>query len=90
MAEEELPLELVDKCIGLPVWIVMCNDQEFSGILLGFDDFVNVVLKDATEYSAGSPPVKLPKVLLHGRNVTMLIPGSVDGPAAPRSLTEEA
>lgn len=90
MAEEELPLELVDKCIGSPVWIVMSNDQEFSGTLLGFDDFVNVVLQDATEYSASSPPQKLSKVLLHGRNVTMLIPGAVDGPAAPRSLLGEA
>ncbi|XP_072350984.1 uncharacterized protein [Scyliorhinus torazame] len=35
-----LPLELVDKCIGSRIHIVMKNDKEIVGTLLGFDDFV--------------------------------------------------
>ncbi|XP_038665743.1 U6 snRNA-associated Sm-like protein LSm5 isoform X3 [Scyliorhinus canicula] len=45
-----LPLELVDKCIGSRIHIVMKNDKEIVGTLLGFDDFVNMVLEDVTEF----------------------------------------
>ncbi|XP_005673330.1 U6 snRNA-associated Sm-like protein LSm5 isoform X2 [Phacochoerus africanus] len=45
-----LPLELVDKCIGSRIHIVMKSDKEIVGTLLGFDDFVNMVLEDVTEF----------------------------------------
>ncbi|KAJ8957001.1 hypothetical protein NQ318_012168 [Aromia moschata] len=45
-----LPLELVDKCIGSRIHIIMKNDKEIVGTLLGFDDFVNMLLEDVTEY----------------------------------------
>ena len=45
-----LPLELVDKCIGSRIHIIMRNDKEIVGTLLGFDDFVNMVLEDVTEF----------------------------------------
>ena len=38
-----LPLELIDRCIGHKIWILMKSEKEFVGILKGFDDFVNVV-----------------------------------------------
>ncbi len=44
-----LPLELIDKCIGSSIWVIMKTDREFSGTLLGFDDYVNMVLEDVTE-----------------------------------------
>lgn len=45
-----LPLELVDKCIGSRIHIVMKSDKEIVGTLLGFDDFVNMVLEDVTDF----------------------------------------
>ncbi|MBN3313109.1 LSM5 protein, partial [Atractosteus spatula] len=36
-------LELVDKCIGSRIHIVMKNDKEIVGTLLGFDDFVSIL-----------------------------------------------
>lgn len=46
-----LPLsaELIDKCIGSRIWIVMRGDKELVGTLRGFDDYVNMVLDDVTE-----------------------------------------
>lgn len=38
-----LPLELVDKCIGSRIWIIMRGEKELVGTLRGFDDFVNIV-----------------------------------------------
>ena len=69
-----LPLELVDKCIGSRIWIIMkgvwiagfslnsADDKEIVGRLVGFDDFVNVVLEDVVEFEWTS----------EGRRVTRL------------------
>ncbi|KAL8616930.1 hypothetical protein ACOMHN_041849 [Nucella lapillus] len=76
------PSELVDKCIGSKLHIIMKNDKEIVGTLLGFDDYVNMVLEDVTEYestSEGRRVTKLDKLLLNGNNITMLVPGG-DGP----------
>ena len=36
-------VELVDKCIGSRIHIIMKNDKEIVGTLLGFDDFVSIL-----------------------------------------------
>ena len=35
--------ELVDKCIGSRIHIIMKNDKEIVGVLLGFDDYVSIL-----------------------------------------------
>ncbi|KAK4049569.1 RNA-binding protein lsm5 [Microbotryomycetes sp. JL201] len=69
-----LPLELVDKAIGSKIWVIMK-----TGTLLGFDDYVNMVLENVTEYEntpEGRKSVKLEgTTLLNGANVAMLVPG---------------
>ncbi len=79
-----LPLELVDKCIGSRIHIIMRSDKEVVGTLLGFDDFVNMVLEDVTEFeitSEGRRVTKLDQILLNGNNITMLVPGG-EGPVS--------
>ncbi|KAJ3318427.1 RNA-binding protein lsm5 [Boothiomyces sp. JEL0866] len=73
-----LPLELVDKCIGSQIWVLMKSEREFVGTLLGFDDFVNMVLTDVTEYERTVDGMKknhLENMLLNGNNIAMLVPG---------------
>ncbi|KAI8825184.1 uncharacterized protein EV422DRAFT_517781 [Fimicolochytrium jonesii] len=73
-----LPLELVDRCIGSRIWVLMKSEKEFAGTLLGFDDFVNMVLKDVTEYEntpEGRKTTHLDQMLLNGNNICMFIPG---------------
>jgi hypothetical protein len=51
------------------------NDKELFGTLLGFDDFVNMLLEDVTEYentSEGRRITKLDQILLNGNNITMV------------------
>ncbi len=36
-----LPLELIDKCIGSTIWILMKEDREIVGTLRGFDDYLS-------------------------------------------------
>uniref|UniRef100_A0A671Q6J8 U6 snRNA-associated Sm-like protein LSm5 n=1 Tax=Sinocyclocheilus anshuiensis TaxID=1608454 RepID=A0A671Q6J8_9TELE len=72
-----LPLELVDKCIGSRIHIVMKNDKEIVGTLLGFDDFLFLCVSEITP--EGRRITKLDQILLNGNNITMLIPGG-EGP----------
>lgn len=44
MAATILPLELVDRCVGSSIWVVMKTQREFVGTLLGFDDYVSTYL----------------------------------------------
>merc|ERR1711894_210896 len=77
-----LPLELIDKCIRSKLWIIMKNDKEIVGTLKGFDEFVNMVLEDVTEFEStpeGKRVTKLDQILLNGNNITMLVPGG-EGP----------
>lgn len=73
-----LPLELIDKCIGSRIQVIMKNEKEIIGTLVGFDDYVNMVLEDAVEYeitSDGKKKTKLEEILLNGNNITMMVPG---------------
>lgn len=73
MATALLPLELIDKCVGSYIWVIMKTGKEFAGTLEGFDDYVNMVLSDVTEYDyTGEPPTKMKKILLNGNNVCMV------------------
>merc|ERR1711865_1260441 len=73
-----LPLELIDKCIGSKMWVLMKGDKELVGTLKGFDDYVNMVLEHVTEYeitSEGKRITRLDSILLNGNNVALLVPG---------------
>ena len=53
----------------------MKSDKEIVGTLLGFDDFVNMVLEDVTEFEItpeGRRITKLDQILLNGNNITMV------------------
>ncbi|KAK4407320.1 Sm-like protein LSM5 [Sesamum angolense] len=41
-----LPSELIDRCIGSKIWVIMKGDKELVGTLRGFDVYVNMVLED--------------------------------------------
>ncbi|KAF9920591.1 RNA-binding protein lsm5 [Linnemannia zychae] len=74
----QLPLELIDACIGSKIWVIMKSEKEFTGTLKRFDDYVNMVLEDVTEFEntpEGRKTTKLEQILLNGNNICMLIPG---------------
>mmetsp|Transcript_27872 Transcript_27872/g.52794 ORF Transcript_27872/g.52794 Transcript_27872/m.52794 type:complete len:84 (+) Transcript_27872:231-482(+) len=78
MATKVMPLELIDKCIGSRLWVIMKNSKELCGTLRGFDDYVNMVLDDVTEYTmvdGVKEKTKLEQILLNGNNIAVLVPG---------------
>lgn len=73
-----LPSELIDRCIGSRIWVVMKGDKEIIGTLKGFDVYVNMVLEDVTEIEItpeGKRVTKLDQILLNGNNIAILVPG---------------
>ncbi|KAK5781104.1 RNA-binding protein LSM5 PWA37_002030 [Arxiozyma heterogenica] len=75
-----LPLEVIDKTINQPVWIILQSNREFTGTLIGFDDFVNVIVEDAKEWIVNEDQNELVmehkgRMLLSGNNIVMLVPG---------------
>lgn len=68
---EVLPLEIIDKSIGHRIKVLMTNEKEFTGTLVGFDDFVNMVLEDVEETDAEGTKKKM---LLNGGHVAMIVP----------------
>ncbi|KAL2463268.1 sm-like protein LSM5 [Forsythia ovata] len=76
-------LELIDRCIGSKIWVIMKGDKELVGTLRGFDVYVNMVLEDVTEYeitSEGRRITKLDQILLNGNNIAILVPGGSPDP----------
>ena len=74
-----LPLELIDKCIGSRIWVLMKGNKELVGTLRGFDDFVNMVLEDVTEIeilpTGERKETAVAQILLNGNNICTMVPG---------------
>ncbi|KAH7823847.1 U6 snRNA-associated Sm-like protein LSm5 [Monocercomonoides exilis] len=85
-----LPIDLVEKCIGSKIWILMRSDKEFVGTLKGFDDFLNVVLSDVDEFDPQPQGLykrnHLKQLLLNGTNIAVLIPGGT-GPSQEKLIS---
>ncbi|KAF8003671.1 hypothetical protein HF325_001119 [Metschnikowia pulcherrima] len=70
-----LPLEVIDRAIGSQIRVLLSNTKEFVGTLIGFDDFVNVVMRDVTEIGGEEGDgKKIRKMLLNGTQIAMLCP----------------
>jgi U6 snRNA-associated Sm-like protein LSm5 len=80
-----LPSELIDRCVGARIWVVMKGDKELEGTLRGFDAYVNMVLSDVEETEivpledgtggTATRVRKLEQILLNGNNIALLVPG---------------
>jgi len=75
-----LPLEVMDKCIGRKMWIIMKESKEFYGTLVGFDEFLNMNLEDCKEYDVKEGQQRtlvanLDSILLNGSHVSLMVPG---------------
>ena len=73
------PLDVLSGAIGQPVWLITKDPLEYTGTLLGFDEYVNVVLADAVAYepmpeSGLYSQEPLGTVLINGNVVEVIVP----------------
>lgn len=76
MTSTKLPLEILDKCIGSKIWIIMKGNREFAGKLRGFDDFFNMVLDEAVELSyrqGKTQRLECESLLLNGHDIVFVL-----------------
>lgn len=82
--EMPTPLQIVDLSLGSRIRVLMKDSREVTGILAGFDDYLNLILENAVATSIIPPTASsaaklqrdsLPQCLLAASNVCMIVPG---------------
>ena len=70
-----VPIKVLFKFLQLhatvQVWLFEQSDTRIQGTLVGFDEFMNVVLEDAVQIS-GDKERKIGKIMLKGDNITLI------------------
>lgn len=57
----------------IQVWLSDMVKLRIEGVLVGFDEYMNLVLEDACEYNVKSESRKpIGKILLKGENITLI------------------
>ncbi len=73
-AESSMVMRILEERLGKPVLIRLKNGRSFRGILHGFDQHVNLVLKDAEDVTEPNDVKKLGMIVLRGDNVVIISP----------------
>ena len=68
-----MPLSLLEKSMNKKVILLLKDSRLLVGTLVGFDDYLNMVLED-TEETNGENVKRLGVVILRGNNVVSISP----------------
>ncbi|MGC8515362.1 MAG: LSM domain-containing protein [Thermoplasmata archaeon] len=70
------PLEVLRKTITKPIMVDVRGNRSYSGILDGYDVYMNLVLKNAAETINGENKGVFDTILVRGDNVIYVSPSS--------------
>ena len=68
-----MPLSLLEKSMNKKVTLLLKDSRLLEGTLVGFDDYLNMVLEDTEETNADQVK-RLGTVILRGTNVVSIAP----------------
>lgn len=68
-----LPLKLLEKSVNRKISLLLKDNRVLEGKLMGFDEYMNMVLED-TEETKDEQVKRLGTVVLRGNNVVSIIP----------------
>ncbi len=68
------PLSVLNQAVGKNVMVELKGRKEYRGVLDGYDPHMNVVLKNAEEYTDGQLRRRLNIVIVRGDNVIYISP----------------
>lgn len=68
-----MPLNLLEKSLNKRISLLLKDNRLLEGRLMGYDDYMNMVLED-TEETLGEQVRRIGTVVLRGNNVVTIIP----------------
>jgi len=68
-----MPLSLLEKSVDKRVSLLLKDNRILEGTLIGFDDYLNMVLEN-TEETTADQVKRLGTVILRGNNVVSITP----------------
>ncbi len=68
-----LPLHLLEKSLNKTVSLLLKDNRILKGTLVGYDDYMNMVL-EGTEETQGDQVRRIGTVILRGNNVVTIVP----------------
>ncbi len=68
-----LPLNVLEKALNKTVSLLLKDNRVLKGTLVGYDDYMNMVLED-TEETMGDSVRRIGTVILRGNNVVTIVP----------------
>lgn len=68
------PLRSLQQKIGSQVSIRLKDGIKYIGTLKEYDNFMNLILSDTTEYEAGEETAKFEELFIRGNNVLFIDP----------------
>jgi len=66
-----LPLDVLEKSLNQKLLLLLKDSRNIEGKLLGYDEFMNLVLDDVEE-TKGETKRRLGKIILRGSNVVSI------------------
>lgn len=69
-----MPLALLEKTIDKRVSLLLKDSRVLEGKLVGYDEYMNMVLEETTERTAANEERRLGTVVLRGNNVVSISP----------------
>lgn len=69
-----MPLALLEKTIDKRVSLLLKDSRVLEGKLVGYDEYMNMVLEETTERTPANEERRLGTVVLRGNNVVSISP----------------
>lgn len=70
-----MPLSVLEKSVNKRVSLLLKDNRTLDGKLVGYDDYMNMVLEDAEE-TKDEQVRRIGTVILRGNNVVTIVPKS--------------
>lgn len=69
-----VPLKLLESALNRKVSLLLKDNRMLIGKLVGYDDFMNMVLEETEEIVDGGATKRINTVILRGNNVVSITP----------------
>ncbi|MEM4968412.1 MAG: LSM domain-containing protein [Nitrososphaerota archaeon] len=63
------PLTLIQKYLNRNIRVMLKNDLVYEGIVVEYDNYMNLVIDKAVEYQDNNKKAMYPRILIRGNNI---------------------